>query len=63
MNKLQVKGNWNVAKGKVKQGYANVTEDPYRHEEGQADELVGRTQERIGRAKANLGKALRKRHP
>lgn len=27
MNKLEIKGNWNEASGKLKQKYANLTDD------------------------------------
>jgi uncharacterized protein YjbJ (UPF0337 family) len=54
MTKLEIKGNWNQLKGKLKQKYAQLTDDDLRFEEGKEDELLGRLQERTGEAKENL---------
>ena len=48
---LQLKGNWNELKGKMKQQYAQLTDDDLTFEEGKDDELVGRIQKRIGKTK------------
>jgi len=58
MNTLQLKGDWNIAKGKLKQKYANLTDDDLRFAEGQEDELVGRIQKRTGQTKEAIEKAL-----
>jgi uncharacterized protein YjbJ (UPF0337 family) len=39
MSKLQIKGNWNVAKGKLKQLYADLRDDDLLYEEGKKAEL------------------------
>lgn len=49
--KLKLKGNWNEAKGKVKQQYADLTDDDLRYEEGKEDELLGRLQQKTGKSK------------
>lgn len=49
MNTATVKGNWNVTKGKLKQKYAQLTDDDLVYEEGREDELLGRIQKRTGR--------------
>lgn len=54
MNKLQVKGNWNELKGKVKQKYGELTDDDLTYVEGQEDELIGRLQKKTGKAKEVL---------
>ena len=51
MNTLHIKGDWNIAKGKLKQKYAKLTENDLRYEEGCEDELVGRIQKRTGDTK------------
>jgi uncharacterized protein YjbJ (UPF0337 family) len=51
MNTLQIKGDWNIAKGKLKQKYGQLTDNDLRYEEGQEDELVGRIQKRTGDTK------------
>ena len=48
---LKLKGNWNEIKGKVKQQYADLTDDDLLHEEGKDDELVGRLQKKTGKTK------------
>jgi uncharacterized protein YjbJ (UPF0337 family) len=58
MNTLQLKGNWNIAKGKLKQKFANLTDDDLRYTEGKEDELVGRIQKRTGETKTAIEKAL-----
>ena len=58
MNKLEMKGNWNVAKGKLKQKWANLTDDDLKFEEGQQDELIGRIQRRTGQTREQVQKAV-----
>jgi uncharacterized protein YjbJ (UPF0337 family) len=54
MNKLSVKGKWNVVKGKLKQQYADLTDDDLMYVEGKEDELLGRLQEKTGKAREEL---------
>jgi uncharacterized protein YjbJ (UPF0337 family) len=54
MNKLTMKGNWNEIKGKLKQKYANLTDDDLKFAEGKEDELYGRLQQRLGKSKEEL---------
>lgn len=54
MNKLQIKGNWNVLKGKLKQKYGELTDEDLAYVEGKEDELLGRIQKRTGKAKDDL---------
>jgi uncharacterized protein YjbJ (UPF0337 family) len=51
---LKFKGNWNELKGKVKQKYANLTDDDLLYEEGKEDELLGRLQQKTGKTKQEL---------
>jgi uncharacterized protein YjbJ (UPF0337 family) len=46
--KLQLKGSWNEVKGKLKQKYADLTDDDLLYEEGKEDELLGRLQRKLG---------------
>lgn len=48
------KGSWNVIKGKLKQSYANLTEDDVTYLEGKEDETLGRIQQKIGKTKQQL---------
>jgi len=58
--KLNLKGNWNVVKGKLKQAYGELTDDDLTYVEGQEDELVGRIQKRVGSTAADVRKLLDK---
>ncbi len=51
MSNLRLKGNWNEMKGKVKQKYAELTDDDLLYEEGKEDELIGRLQKKTGKAR------------
>ena len=50
----RVRGNWNIVKGKLKQEYADLTDDDLEYQEGKEDELLGRLQKRTGRTKDDL---------
>lgn len=56
MNTTEIKGNWNELKGKLKQKYADLTEDDLLYEEGKEDELFGRLQQKIGKTKEEITK-------
>ena len=58
MNKLEVKGDWNITKGKLKQKWAKLTDDDLRYAEGKQEELVGRIQKRTGETREAVEKAL-----
>jgi uncharacterized protein YjbJ (UPF0337 family) len=52
--KLQLKGNWNEIKGKLKQKYGQLTDQDLMFAEGKEDERLGRLQKRLGRTKDEL---------
>jgi len=52
--KLKLKGSWNEVKGKVKQKYADLTDDDLLYEEGKDDELLGRIHKKIGKTKEEV---------
>ncbi len=54
MNTLKIQGDWNIAKGKLKQKWANLTDDDLTYKEGQIDELVGRIQKKTGETRADI---------
>jgi uncharacterized protein YjbJ (UPF0337 family) len=59
MDKMEVKGNWNEWKGKLKQKYAQLTDDDLKYEEGKDDEAWGRIQKKTGKTKDELVKWLK----
>lgn len=58
MNKLTIEGNWNEIKGKLKQKYADLTDDDLKFAEGKDDELYGRLQQKLGKTKDEIRKEL-----
>src|SRR5438094_10407306 len=58
MTKLQFKGSWNEAKGKLKQKYAQLSDDDLAFAEGKDDELLGRLQQKLGKSKEDLRKEI-----
>ena len=54
MTKLEIKGNWNVIKGKLKQQYGQLTDDDLAFAEGKEEELLGRVQARIGKTREEV---------
>lgn len=59
MDKLEVKGNWNELKGKIKQEYGDLTDDDLKYEEGKEDELLGRLQQKVGKGRDELVKWIK----
>jgi uncharacterized protein YjbJ (UPF0337 family) len=59
MNKLEIKGDWNITKGKLKQKWATLTDDDLQYAEGKHDELFGRIQKRTGETRAAIEKVLK----
>lgn len=55
---LKLKGNWDDLKGKLKQQYAQLTDDDLTFAEGKGDELIGKLQNKLGKAKNEVVKML-----
>jgi len=53
-NSTELEGDWDVFKGKVKQKYADVTDDDLTYEEGKEDEMWGRLEQKLGKAKKEI---------
>jgi len=58
MTTLKVKGNWNELKGKLKQKYAELTDDDLVFAEGKDDEMLGRLQKKLGKTKEDIRKEI-----
>lgn len=54
MSTLIAKGNYNIAKGRLKQTLARLTHDSLQFIEGKQDELVGRIQKRKGQSRKRI---------
>lgn len=59
MDKLELKGNWNKIKGKLKQEYGELTDDDLTYSEGQEDQLIGRLQDKLGKSRDEVVKILK----
>jgi len=59
MNTLEIKGDWNITKGKLKEKWAKLTDDDLRYVDGQQDELLGRIQKRTGETREAVEKAVK----
>ena len=59
MTALEIKGDWNIARGKLKQKWATLTDDDLQYAEGKQEELVGRIQKRTGETREAVEKAVK----
>jgi uncharacterized protein YjbJ (UPF0337 family) len=55
---LEIKGDWNITKGKLKQKWAKLTDDDLQFVEGKQTELVGRIQKRTGETREAVEKVI-----
>jgi uncharacterized protein YjbJ (UPF0337 family) len=60
MNTLEIKGDWNIAKGKLKQKWSALTDDDLQYLEGKQEELLGRIQKRTGETREAVEEAVKK---
>jgi uncharacterized protein YjbJ (UPF0337 family) len=58
MTTLEIKGDWNITKGKLKQKWAKLTDDDLQFVEGKQTELVGRIQKRTGETREAVERAI-----
>jgi uncharacterized protein YjbJ (UPF0337 family) len=59
MNTLEIKGDWNITKGKLKQKWAKLTNDDLQYVEGKHDELFDRIQKRTGETREAVERAVK----
>ena len=57
-NRLNIKGNWNEIKGRLKQQYASLTDDDLTYYEGREDEMLGKLQQKTGKSKIELAREI-----
>lgn len=58
MNSDQVKGNWKVLKGRIKQAYGQLTDDELTRTEGNLDEIAGLIQRTVGKTREEAKREL-----
>jgi len=54
MDTLEIKGNWNEMKGKLKQRFASLTDNDLLFEKGKEDEFYGRLQKKLGKSREEI---------
>jgi uncharacterized protein YjbJ (UPF0337 family) len=59
MTTLEIKGDWNITKGKLKQKWAKLTDSDLQYAEGKQDELIGRIQKCTGETREAVEKAIK----
>jgi uncharacterized protein YjbJ (UPF0337 family) len=55
---MQLKGNWNTVKGKLKEKYGQLTDDDLMLVEGKEDQLLGRLQKALGKTREEVNELL-----
>lgn len=58
MNELTFKGEWNELKGKLKQKFAQLTDDDLVYAKGKEDELLGCLQKKLGQTQDEVRKLI-----
>jgi uncharacterized protein YjbJ (UPF0337 family) len=58
MNKDELDGKARAAKGKLKQGVGELTDNERLRDEGVADEAAGDVQDTLGRGRRKIGEAI-----
>jgi uncharacterized protein YjbJ (UPF0337 family) len=58
MNKLQFKGEWHELKGKLRQSFADLTDDDVNYAEGQEEELLGHLQKKLGKSQQEISEMI-----
>jgi uncharacterized protein YjbJ (UPF0337 family) len=59
MNENQIKGEWKITKGRVKEKWGKLTDDDLDTIDGQADQLSGAIQKRYGRTQEEAEREIR----
>lgn len=58
MNTIELEGNWEEQKGKLKQKFAALTENDLLFKEGMNDEILGKLHIKLGESKEDLLKII-----
>jgi uncharacterized protein YjbJ (UPF0337 family) len=54
MNKLTIQGNWKELAGKLKQKFAELSDDDVLYQDGKEEELLGKLQAKLGKTKEEV---------
>jgi len=56
VNSQTIKGDWNIAKGKLRQKFSQLTDDDLAYVQGKEEELIGRIQKKTGQTRDEVEK-------
>ena len=59
MTTLEIKGDWKITKGKLKEKWAQLTDNDLLYAEGKQEELVGRIQKCTGETREVVENAIK----
>jgi uncharacterized protein YjbJ (UPF0337 family) len=59
MDTLQMSGTWKEIKAKLKERYANLTDDDLVFSDGKENELLSQLQKRLGKSSEELRRIIR----
>ncbi len=59
MNTLEIKGDWNIAKGKSIQNWGALTSDDLVYLKGEHNEWLGRIERRLGESREAIENAIK----
>lgn len=60
MNTNDLKNEWDILKGKLKQKFADLTDDDLMFAEGKKDEMMGRLEKKLGKTKEEFKEMISK---
>jgi len=63
MTTLEIKGDWNIINGRLKQKWAKLTDKDLQYAEGQQEELIGRIQKLTGETREVVENAIKESSP
>ena len=63
MTTLEIKGDWNITKSKLKQKWARLADNDLQYTEGKQEELVGRIQKLTGETREVVENAIKESCP
>ena len=58
MNITELKGDWEIQKGKLKQKFAKLTDNDLLFIDGKKEEMLGKLQIKLGKSKEELQKII-----
>lgn len=58
MKTLELKGNWQLKKGRLKQLFANLNDKDLLYIDGRKDEMLGKLQVKLGKTKEELHRII-----